>query len=54
MGAYALCGSLIREWRDAVCRRSWWSLVDYELSPYPLRSMCRDLYSWDDCTAGAS
>jgi hypothetical protein len=33
---------------------SWWDVVDYELTPYPLRSMCRDFYQGMYCFGYAS
>lgn len=54
MSAYALCGSLIRNGGSAFSGVPWWRLVDYDLTPYPLRSMCRDFYQGMYCIGGAS
>lgn len=54
MSAYALCGSLIQYGGSQMYGIPWWGLVDYDLSPYPLRSMCRDFYRGMYCIGGAS
>ena len=54
MSAYALCGSMIRNGGSLMYGVPWWSLADYDLTPYPLRSMCRDFYRGMYCIAGAS
>lgn len=54
MSAYALCGSLIRNGGPGVAGVPWWRLVDYDLTPYPLRSMCRDFYQGMYCFGWAS
>lgn len=54
MSAYALCGSLFRTGGSFYAGVPWWSVVDFDLSPYPLRSMCRDFYRGMYCIGGAS
>ena len=55
MSAYALCGSFLRTGGySAFAGVPWWRLVDFDLTPYPLRSMCRDFYRGSMCFAGAS
>ena len=50
MSAYALCGSLMRN--NYLYGIPWWSMADYDLSPYPLRSMCRGMYQNMYCLGG--
>jgi hypothetical protein len=54
MSAYALCSSLTRYGGSAYGGVPWWQYVDYELTPYPLRSMCRDFYQGMYCLGWAS
>lgn len=54
MSAYTLCGSLMRTGGSYYYGVPWWSMVDFDLSPYPLRSMCRDFYRGMYCIGGAS
>ncbi len=54
MSAYALCGTLLRNGGSAVAGVPWWRLVDFDLTPYPLRSMCRDFYRGVYCYSSLS
>lgn len=54
MNAYALCTSLLQYGGSPYGFVPWWQYVDYELTPYPLRSMCRDFYQGMYCLASAS
>ena len=54
MSAYALCGSMIWNGGSALSGVPWWRLVDLDLTPYPLRSMCRDFYQGMFCYGGPS